>query len=223
MHHILCFDVSNNNCSVAISRDQEILSFEQELSPSMQAERLMVMVENALLNAQVSYQDIDYLGVTVGPGSFTGIRIGLASAKGILYASKIKGVAISNFETSYYRLCEQITEYDIAIILLNAYRNQVYIQEFLPDGSSKDPKLLDTSSVKDFFESQKARIVCAGNGIEAVYNEIKDIQDITILPRFSTIKASHIARLVHTKIKTGMINKTIEPLYIRLPDAIRSL
>ena len=219
MNKILCFDVSNNSCSVAISEGQNILSFEQELRPSMQAERLMVMIENVLKNAHMQYQDLDYLAVTVGPGSFTGIRIGLAAAKGILYASKIKGVAITNFEATYYRLTGQVQNYDTAIILLNAYRSQVYMQIFAKDGAQEDPKLIDNNSIRSMLESMNGKIVCAGSGLSTIYSDIRDLENIIMLPRFPTIKAIHIARYADDKINKGIINP-IEPLYIRPPDAI---
>lgn len=219
MNKILCFDVSNNSCSVAISEGQNILSFEQELRPSMQAERLMVMIENVLKNAHMQYQDFDYLAVTVGPGSFTGIRIGLAAAKGILYASKIKGVAITNFEATYYRLTGQVQNYDTAIILLNAYRSQVYMQIFAKDGAQEDPKLIDNNSIRSMLESMNGKIVCAGSGLSTIYSDIRDLENIIMLPRFPTIKAIHIARYADDTINKGIINP-IEPLYIRPPDAI---
>lgn len=219
MNKILCFDVSNNSCSVAISEGQNILSFEQELRPSMQAERLMVMIENVLKNAHMQYQDLDYLAVTVGSGSFTGIRIGLAAAKGILYASKIKGVAITNFEATYYRLTGQVQNYDTAIILLNAYRSQVYMQIFAKDGAQEDPKLIDNNSIRSMLESMNGKIVCAGSGLSTIYSDIRDLENIIMLPRFPTIKAIHIARYADDKINKGIINP-IEPLYIRPPNAI---
>ena len=75
VNRILAFDVSNNNCSVAISAGQEILAYEEDLRPSMQAEILILLIERALQSINYDYQDIDYLALTNGPGSFTGIRI----------------------------------------------------------------------------------------------------------------------------------------------------
>ena len=219
MNKILCFDVSNNSCSVAIAAGQEILSFEQNLSPSVQAEKLLVIIESVLAKAQMQYSDLDYLAVTIGPGSFTGIRIGLAVAKGILYASGIKGVAITNFEASFYRLKMQVKEFDSAIIMLNAYRNQLYVQQFYADGTKLEPILMDIVDVKDYLQRQSGKIVCAGSGLKEVYEQIKDIENITCLPRFPSIRAIHIARYADDKINRGDFSP-IEPLYIRLPDAI---
>lgn len=219
MNKILCFDVSNNSCSVAIARGQEILSFKQELTPSVQAEKLIVMIESAFRETAIDYSDIDYLAVTVGPGSFTGIRIGLAAAKGILYASDIEGVAITNFEAAFYRLKMQVKEFDSAIIMLNAYRNQLYVQQFFPDGKMLEPVLMDSDSIKVYLANQSGRVVCTGSGLKEVYDQIKDINRLVLLPRFPTVRAIHIARYADDKINAGKID-SIEPLYIRPPDAI---
>lgn len=219
MNKILCFDVSNNSCSVAVAAGQEILSFEQELSPSVQAEKLLVIIESVLKKAQMQYTDLDYLAVTIGPGSFTGIRIGLAAAKGILYASGIKGVAITNFEAAFYRLKMQVKEFDSALIMLNAYRNQLYVQQLYADGKKDKPVLMEITDVKSYVQKQNGKVICAGSGIKEVYEQIKDIENITCLPRFPSIRAIHIARYADDKINMGDISP-IEPLYIRPPDAI---
>jgi tRNA threonylcarbamoyl adenosine modification protein YeaZ len=219
MNKILCFDVSNNSCSVAIAAGQEILSFEQNLAPSVQAEKLLVIIESVLEKAQMQYEDLDYLAVTVGPGSFTGIRIGLAAAKGILYASGVKGVAITNFEASFYRLKMQVKEFDSAVIMLNAYRNQLYVQQFSADGAKSKPDLMDIVDVKDYLQKQSGKVICAGSGLKEIYEQVKDIENITCLPRFPSIRAIHLARYADDKINMGEINP-IEPLYIRPPDAI---
>lgn len=219
MNKILCFDVSNNSCSVAVSFGQEIISFEEELRPSMQAERLMVMIQSALINSRLKYQDLDYLAVTVGPGSFTGVRIGLAAAKGIIHATNIKAIGITNFEAAYYRLYQQVLDFENAIIILNAYRNQQYLQIFDRSRHVTNPILVDNKDIKELVQSYAGVNVCAGSGLASVYSEIKDIERLIILPRFYTIKALHIARLADDMINKGH-SCPIEPLYIRPPDAI---
>lgn len=221
MNKILCFDVSNNNCSVAIAKGQEILAFKQELTPSVQAEKLLIMIESALKETKVEYSDIDYLCVTVGPGSFTGIRIGLATAKGIIYASNIKGISITNFEAAFYRLKMQVKDFDSAVIILNAYRNQVYLQEFFQDGRALDPILMDSSDIKNYLKNKSGITVCTGSGLKEVYYQIKDIDKLILLPRFPIVRAIHIAKCADEKINSGKFSP-IEPLYIRPPDAIPS-
>lgn len=219
MNKILCFDVSSNSCSVAIAEGQNILFFEQEMRPSMQAESLMVIIERALKSTGKLYKDLDYLAVTVGPGSFAGIRIGLAVAKGILYASNIQGVAINNFESAYYRMQMQIKEYDSAFIILNAYRNQVYVQQFMQNGTKTTPSLINNTDIIDLLKQTKSRTICTGSGVPIIYPELTGLDHLTILPRFPIIRAIHTARLADDKINRGDI-APIEPLYIRPPDAV---
>jgi tRNA threonylcarbamoyl adenosine modification protein YeaZ len=218
MNKILAFDSSTNSCSVAISYGQNTIFFEQEMRPSMQAERLMVMIENALKAAKIDYSDLTHLAVTVGPGSFTGIRIGMAVAEGIMYATGIKAVGITNFETAFYRLGQQVQHFDYAIIILEAYRNQQYVQIFDKNlNSNTAPKLVNNDEIASLISSLDGKKVCAGSGLASVYNQIKEIDDIMILPRFKTIKALHIARHADDIIKNGT-TKSLAPLYIRPPD-----
>lgn len=219
VNRILAFDVSNNNCSVAISAGQEILAYEEDLRPSMQAEILILLIERALQSINYDYQDIDYLALTNGPGSFTGIRIGLATAEGILISTNIQGLAISNFEMSYYRLQRQVKYFDKAVILLNAYRNQLYYQEFDLAGNKGNYGLIDINKISNLFTDTKKKIVCTGNGMSEIYDQIEKNTNITILPRFAKINATQVCKYADEKINKGEVNQDIGPLYIRPPDA----
>lgn len=225
MNNILSFDVSNNISSVALSRGQEILAFKENLTPFVQAENLIIMLEEIMKEANLEYSNIDYLAVTVGPGSFTGIRIGLAVAKGISYACKnIKPVAITNFETAFYRLKMQVKKFNSAIIILNAYKNQLYLQKISKDGCMSDPMIIDYKSFENYLLSNKSLgTICTGNGLQSVYNYIRHIDHVTLLPRFPKVKALHIARYADEKINSKEdITRAINPFYIRAPDAVIS-
>lgn len=220
MKTILGFDTSNNHCSVAVMQGENIINFEEQLDPNMQAANIIKMIESVLMNSSLQYQDIDYLAITNGPGSFTGIRIALAVAQGITLASQIKPVIFSNFDTSFYRLKEQVATFDNAIIIINAYRNQIYVQIFDNLGYPSHPMLIDNENVREYILSQSnKKIICAGNGIATIYNHICNIDNLMILPRFVKIKAIHICRLANEIINNGNINSQITPLYIRKPDA----
>ena len=219
VNRILAFDVSNNNCSVAISAGQEILAYEEDLRPSMQAEILILLIERALQSINYDYQDIDYLALTNGPGSFTGIRIGLATAEGILISTNIQGLAISNFEMSYYRLQRQVKYFDKAVILLNAYRQQLYYQEFDLAGNKGNYGLIDINKISNLFTDTKKKIVCTGSGMSEIYDQIEKNTNITILPRFAKINATQVCKYADEKINKGEVNQDIGPLYIRPPDA----
>ena len=225
MNKILAFDTSNNSCSVAISYGQNIVAYVEELRPSMQAERLISMIEEVLLEAKLEYRDLDYLALTKGPGSFTGIRIGLAAAKGILLASGIKGLSVTNFEIAYYRARAQIANYDKIYTFINAFKNQLYMQVFDKKSIIVEPALVDFDQAINILNSEDRNIICTGSGLELIYQKVKDNVNVIFLPRFSRIKAIHICRYANDLIaqdkldNISMQNHSMEPLYIRPPDA----
>ncbi|KDO02379.1 tRNA (adenosine(37)-N6)-threonylcarbamoyltransferase complex dimerization subunit type 1 TsaB [Rickettsia tamurae] len=218
---ILAFDTANNTASVAISENENILAYIEELRPSMQAENLMPMIEDVMKAAKCSYDDLDYLAVTNGPGSFTGIRIGLASAKGILFAKEnIKALAVSNFEYAYFRAITQVKDYDKIYVFLNAYRSQFYMQVFHKSGKIEEPLLIDFEYAIKLLTNEKGNIVCCGSGLEFIYHQIMHLPSIITLPRFARVKAWVICRYIVNKLSSDIkLNSSIEPLYIRPPDA----
>lgn len=217
---ILALDTANNSASVAISDREKILAYKEELRPGMQAETIMPMIETALKEAGLSYTSIDYLAVTNGPGSFTGIRIGLSVAKGILFGTNIRGIAVSNFELSYYRATQQIKNYDKIFIFLNAYRGQLYTQIFDKNGDVSLPSLIDYDEAINMLFSQECSIACAGSGLEFIYSHVQHLPNLSLLPRFARVKAMHICKYVYTKLLLKhSVNNIIHPLYIRPPDA----
>jgi len=215
---ILAFDTSNSTSSVAISEGQNILSYMEDLRPSMQAESIINMIENVLSEAKLSYNEIDYLVVTKGPGSFTGIRIGLATAKGILLGTKIKGISVSNLEIAHFRAMSQVKHCNKFIILINAFRNQLYVQIFDKDSKSSLPMLMECDDFMELLQNEVGEVVCAGSGIELIYHKIKNIPNLIILPRFPKIKALTLCRYIYDKFP-NILTSPIEPLYIRQADA----
>ncbi|WP_395477230.1 tRNA (adenosine(37)-N6)-threonylcarbamoyltransferase complex dimerization subunit type 1 TsaB [Rickettsia endosymbiont of Pantilius tunicatus] len=218
---ILAFDTANNTASVALSYNDNILAYAEELHPSMQAENLMPMIEQVMKASHCSYDELDYLAVTNGPGSFTGIRIGLACAKGILFAKEnIKGIAVSNFEHAYFRAIGQVKDYDKIYVFLNAYRSQLYLKIFDKSGKANEPLLIDFDYAIELLKNEKGNIVCCGSGLEFIYTQVKNLPNIIILPRFARVKAFIICRYVASLLaNSAELNSAIEPLYIRPPDA----
>ncbi len=217
---ILAFDTANNSASVAISNDHTILTYIEELRPFMQAETIVPMIETALRTTNLSYHELDYLVVTRGPGSFTGIRIGLSVAKALLLSTDITGITISNFEYLWWRANKQVRDYDKIFIFFNAYRGQLYGQVFSQNTQICIPSLISYDQAVKLLNADNATInVCTGNGVEIIYEKIKNIKNLTILPRFTRVKASYVCQYIADKIsKKHNLSNSMEPLYIRLSD-----
>lgn len=219
--YILGFDTSNAYSSVSISNGSNIIYAEKNYVANSQAEKLVLMIEKALEKADITYQDLEYLAVSAGPGSFTGIRIALATAKAILLASPaIKPVCVNNFDLILFRIRQQILNYDFAIACINAFRDEIYLQVFPKKMEVNGPLLLSSSDTKKLIESLEGNVILAGSGLNQIYNtEHMPPENIRLLPRFAYPDARYVCRVAHQHIVQNRQNPVITPLYIREADA----
>ena len=161
---ILHIETSSKNCSVAISDGEELLCLCEEVSENYkQSESLHTFVEWALEGAEISLKDIEAVSLGKGPGSYTGLRIGAASAKGFCYGLKVPLIAVNSLETMIEPFLRQ--NYDVIIPLIDARRMEVYCAVF--DGNSgemlteTEAKILDEQSFK---ELEGKKILFVGDG-----------------------------------------------------------
>lgn len=214
---ILGLDTSHSKCSVAISDGDKIINTLSSINSSAQAEELMLMIEQVLKQSYLDYNDINYLAVCKGPGSFTGVRIGLAAARGIIMASKIRPVALNSLEAINFRTLHAVKNFNYSIALINAYRGQVYAQGFDSEGKSIDvPVLINLSEANDYISQFKGIVAISGSGLECM-NTLPG--QAILLPRFTQPEARSICRLANMQIESGSYSSDLLPLYIRLPDA----
>jgi len=95
---ILGFDTSAAHCAAALLSGDQIIAERLEPMSRGQAERLMVLLEEILAEGDVSWSDLTAIGVGVGPGNFTGIRIGVSAARGLALGLKVPAVGVTGFE-----------------------------------------------------------------------------------------------------------------------------
>lgn len=172
---ILHIETSSKNCSVAISDGEELLCLCEEISENYkQSESLHTFVEWALEGAEISLKDLDAISLGMGPGSYTGLRIGSSSAKGFCYGLKLPLIAINSLETMIEPFLGK--GYDYIIPLIDARRMEVYTALF--DGNTgemitqTEAKILDETS---FQELKDKKIIFVGDGA-------KKTQEIIQLP-----------------------------------------
>lgn len=212
---ILLLETSSKNCSVAISDGEKLLCVCEEVSENYkQSESLHTFVEWALEGAEISMNDLDAVSLGKGPGSYTGLRIGAASAKGFCYGLKIPLIAVNSLETMIEPFLGQ--NYDYIIPLIDARRMEVYCAVF--DGNSgvmisdTEAKILDENSFQDFEEK---KILFVGDGA----TKAKEIISVSDAEYHSNIYPS-AKYLVKTSLEK--INKKefedvayFEPFYLK--------
>lgn len=161
---ILHIETSSKNCSVAISDGEKLLCLCEEVSENYkQSESLHTFVEWALEGAEISLKNLDAVSLGKGPGSYTGLRIGAASAKGFCYGLKVPLIATNSLETMIEPFLSK--NYDVIVPLIDARRMEVYCAVF--DGNSgemiteTEAKILDEQS---FTEVEGKKILFVGDG-----------------------------------------------------------
>ena len=131
--HILGFDTSARRCEVALLRGGDVLAHVSEEMDRGQAERLMVLCEEVLARSHVPLQAIGAIGVGVGPGNFTGIRISVAAARGLALGLGIPAIGVTGFEALRHgqrRACA---------CLIDGRQNEVFVQTFDAEGVAGNP------------------------------------------------------------------------------------
>lgn len=204
---ILAMDAATGPCSVAVWKNGGVSAYLENTQPVTQSACLMGMVEEALATSAVTYRQLTHVACTTGPGSFTGIRVGLAAARGICFAAGINGVGLTTLETmAYGAFCDLHPQSILAI--LNAGKGESYWQAFTASPHWHAANKPQLSSADQAF-SGLAPLTCIVGNIghaPAPYSTAP----ITF-PR-----ADMLARLAATSPASA---GELLPFYIRPPDA----
>jgi tRNA threonylcarbamoyl adenosine modification protein YeaZ len=222
---ILSLDTASKNCSVSISKDGEVLSEYNFISDNTLSSRIINIIDFVLKGLNLKMKDIKNFAITVGPGIFTGIRVGMATLKGLTFLTDVKYVPIDNLKATAYKLCKDKDKTIISI--LDAKREQVYLAgyEYEKKGKSLnsllEPVLIDVNKISDILEIEKDYLF-VGNGVKNYKDELKTVftnSNFYFKPYFL---ASEIAKIARNDIENGYYETDIEklnPLYIKRTDA----
>ncbi|MEX0337787.1 MAG: tRNA (adenosine(37)-N6)-threonylcarbamoyltransferase complex dimerization subunit type 1 TsaB [Arenibacterium sp.] len=202
---ILAFSTSGPYCSVALYSDGDDVAAAHEEMARGQGERLMVMVEEVLEDAQVSYSDVRAIGVDIGPGNFTGIRLSVSAARGLALGLGIPAVGVSVLEALAFGQEGPI------LASVAAGRDRLYLQRFA-EGANKGPELVGLDDVKDWAVPA---MTCIGD------REDEIAAKLGVQSRLAALNpACAIARIAASRWQDKP--DAPAPLYIRAADAAPS-
>lgn len=126
---ILNLETATTNCSVSVGENGNILALKEDNTPNYShSEQLHVFIKNALDTASLSFSDLDAISVSKGPGSYTGLRIGVSAAKGLCFALDIPLISIATLESMAHQA--RMESFDFIIPVLDARRMEVYSAVF---------------------------------------------------------------------------------------------
>jgi len=221
--NILAFDTCFDACSVAVARSGEggavALASALERFETGHAERLMPMIEEVMLKAGVAFADLDRLAVTVGPGTFTGTRIGIAAARGLALATGIAVVGTTSLavmaEVAACELEDRRSGAELAVAV-DARRGEVYVQLFGKDGLDvRSPPLLLNVEEAARLASEPLLVVGSG-GVAVAAAAARQGRHLTAQLPGLLPEAAALARMAVDLAPEG---EPLAPLYLRPPDA----
>lgn len=134
--NLLAIDTATTGCSAAYQEGGRILAHRAAAMARGQSESLMPMIADVLADAGRAYGDLQALAVTVGPGAFTGMRIGLAAARGLALALAIPVIGVTTLEALAHGVPEAKRRDAVVLAVLDSKRADVYAQAFADDGAA---------------------------------------------------------------------------------------
>ena len=167
MSNIICIETSTTNCSVAIGDNKQLTALvEFDSQTYSHAEHLHVFIKQALKKAGISIKEIDAIAISKGPGSYTGLRIGVSTAKGLCYSLDKPLISIPTLKILAKQMTQNNTIYP-TVAMIDARRMEVYSSTFdhrLHTLEEVNAKILNANSYSELF-SDFEKINLIGNGV----------------------------------------------------------
>lgn len=224
---ILSIDTSAKTASVAVTDGETLLSECFVNAGLTHSRTLMPMVDNALKQADMNINEIDAFCVNAGPGSFTGIRIGVAAIKGLALTSGKPCAGVSTLEATAYNF---IDENAVICAAMDARCNQVYAALFRAENGTvtricDDYAVAISELTEELKKITDKHIILAGDGAEICYKTMKDVvPNVKIASYFKRYQRAYGAALAayNNPVIFGD-SALLAPVYLRLPQAEREL
>ena len=224
---ILALETSAKAVSAAVTEDGKVLCSGYQDTGLTHSRTLMPIVEAMLKNTGLTVQDCDAVAVAAGPGSFTGIRIGVSAAKGLAFAADKPCAAVSTLEA----MARNVAHMDALVVCaMDARRSQIYNALFEIRGG-KPVRLCEDHAIslaelgEELGKMQKS-VFLVGDGAELCYTTLLErLPQLTLLPEhLRQQRASGVALAAWEKIGRGESGNAaaLVPNYLRLSQAERA-
>ncbi len=220
--YLLCIETSTTNCSVAISKNGVIVTMKEDNNAQYShAENLHVFIKKLLDSENITTNQLSGVVVSKGPGSYTGLRIGVSAAKGLCYALDIPLISVNTLESLSYQVLTKDNCYIIP--MLDARRMEVYTAIFNTSFNEIEKTkalILDESSYTNYLDQKKCIFI--GNGVTK-FQEICKHSNAHFIPK-SLPSAKELGEIGFRKYSKKQFENVayFEPYYLKDFMAIKS-
>jgi len=212
---VLAFDAAGTACSAAVLRDGAIRARRLEAMARGQAEALMPMIAAVLAEAETPIAALDLVAVTIGPGAFTGLRIGLAAARGLALAADLPLLGITSFAAVAAPAARQSAGRPV-VVALDSKRREFYLQLFRDETPLGEGALVAPEDVPGFLP--EGPLLLAGDAARALARLLAGRRELALAEGPGHADAAEVARLAAARWRPGERPPPPRPLYLRAPD-----
>ena len=236
---ILCLETSTAVCSVALVENGNVVALRESLDGQNHAEKITLFIDEVMKEAGISYKDLDAVATSMGPGSYTGLRIGVSTAKGLCYAMEKPLIAIDTLaamacgfndaETQRGKVTELMVgvnsqsqsqgQQPTAILcpMIDARRMEVYtafFNEKLERTSETEALVIDENSFMEL--KQNNHLYLFGDGADKLAALFENDENITVVEKFHC-SAAYMAKLADEAFTNKQFVDTayFEPFYLK--------
>lgn len=224
---ILAVETSAAACSAALWEDGVILAQNYQNSGLTHSRTMLPMVDAMLRDSGHDLKEVDVVAAAVGPGSFTGLRIGVAAAKGLVWPEDKDCAPCSTLESMAWPLAHM--EGAVIVCAMDARRKQVYNALFLAQGDRLErlspDRAISLEELGEELKSYKNRKIVVGDGAQLCYNHLlEEIPELELAPSHLRMQSAvGVAMAAQRMVRDGQLVKGAQlvPVYHRLSQAER--
>ena len=219
---ILCLETATPVCSVALNDGNRCLALRECVGQNAHSEKITIFIKEVLDEVGIGYEQLDAVAVSQGPGSYTGLRIGVSTAKGVCYAADRKMMAIDTLHAMACgmkeRLGNQLQANDLLIPMIDARRMEVYASLFDADLNKVEDTaalVIDENSFNELV-AEGRKIWLFGDGAPKLKAVFANRPEIQIVEGFNP-SAAFMASLAEQQLKAGQFVDVayFEPFYLK--------
>lgn len=223
---ILAFDTTQSTLSVAILEDQETLSKSIIFESGKQSEVLIPEIEKNLRQNNIWYDDLDLIAATKGPGSFTGVRIGLSVARTLKLSTNLPLILLDSLEVLGFKYHKELSKPSAKIIVaIDARMNELFIAGFSKEKDQlhqiEASQLINIDDIKNSLPEsmKKEEFLLCGNGKNILSELIsKEDYSFTVSEGADNIEADLVGILAYEKFcQNKIVEDNSDALYLRDP------
>jgi tRNA threonylcarbamoyladenosine biosynthesis protein TsaB len=219
MSLILQIETATTVCSVALAMEGKIIALKELNEPNIHAQKITLFIQEVLQNAGSTFDAVDAVAVSSGPGSYTGLRIGVSTAKGLCFALNKPLIAVETLAAMSSGFAANFNPGENVLLcpMIDARRMEVYTSLFDVSGNTIEPtsaKIIDATSFADFLKDH--RIIFFGDGADKCREALGTNHNAMFNSDFSN-SAAYLTALAANKFKANDFEDVayFEPYYLK--------